>query len=78
MNDTSREQPDRELELLHELINDNVAIEGDVIEVGTNTWAIHGVIPVDGGVLVAEYDTYDHARAVLDRLSAESADDATL
>jgi hypothetical protein len=78
MNDTPREQPDRHLEFLHELINDNVTIAGDVTEVGSNRWAIHGVIPVDGGVIVAEFDTYDQARIVLDELSAEADDEPAL
>ena len=75
MNDTPRGQPDRQLETVHQLMNENVTIEGDVIEVVTNTWAIHGVTPVDGDVIVAEFDTYDQARAVLDELSAEPGDD---
>jgi hypothetical protein len=57
------------------LIDHDVTIEGDVIEVAANTWAIHGVIPIDGDVIVAEFGTYDEARAVLDELSAEEGDD---
>jgi hypothetical protein len=75
MNDTPGEQPDRQLEFLHELIDENVTIEGDVIEIRTDTWAIHGIIPVDGDSIVAEYETYDQARAVLDGLSGEAGED---
>ena len=57
MNDQRGEQPDRQLQLLQELIEEHATIAGDVIEVGTGTWAIHGSIAVDGEVLIAEYDT---------------------
>jgi hypothetical protein len=43
----------------------------DNAQVGTHTWAIHGVIPVDGDVIMAEFDTYREARIVLDRLATE-------
>jgi hypothetical protein len=36
--------------------------------IGTGTWAIHGTIPVDGEVLMAEFDTQDEARDALGQL----------
>jgi hypothetical protein len=50
-------------------------IDGDVIEIDEHTWAIHGVIPVDGEVLLAEYGTLEEARAVLDRTAHRAAGD---
>jgi hypothetical protein len=65
------EQPDRRLLLLRALIDENATIDGDVVEIDVHTWAIHGVIPVDGDVLMAEYDTYDQAKLALDSLSVD-------
>ena len=50
-------------------LTEQVSIDGDVIEVDEHTWAIHGVIPVDGEVLLAEYGTPEEAQAALTRLT---------
>jgi hypothetical protein len=64
------EQPDRQFDFLRALVEDHTTIAGDVLEIGSGTWAIHGSIPVDGAVILAEYETRDQARSVLDTLSA--------
>jgi hypothetical protein len=64
------EMPDGRLAFLRELVDDNATIAGDVAEIAAHTWAIHGFIPVDGDVIMAEYETYDQARFALDSLSA--------
>ncbi len=69
------EHPDRQLQFLQELVAEHATISGDIIEVGTHSWAIHGSIAVDGEVIMAEYDTPDQARRVLSKLS--SADHGT-
>jgi hypothetical protein len=71
MNMTNGEESDRQLRFIQELLAENVQIAGDVAEIATNTWAIHGVIPVDGDVLVAEFDTYDEANVVLDEIAIQ-------
>ena len=53
------------LEFVRRLLDDDVHIAGDVLDVAPGTWALHGTIPVDGEVLVAEFDSYDAARAAL-------------
>lgn len=58
--------PDRQLLFLQELINANVA--GDVAEVASGIWAIHGEIPVDRDVILAEFSSYDQAIVALDQL----------
>jgi hypothetical protein len=63
----SEQQPDRQLLFLEEL-DDIANIAGDVVEIDAHTWAIHGSIPVDGDVIMAEYDTLDQARDVLNYL----------
>ena len=60
--------PDPQLEFLQELATDHATIAGDVVQISNGTWAIHGSIPVDGDVLLAEYETHDRAQQVLDQL----------
>jgi hypothetical protein len=71
MNDPP-DNPQRQLEFLRELLQENASIGGDVLEIARNTWAIHGVIPVDGEVLMAAFETYDEATLVLYQLRSET------
>ena len=68
MNDPRSKDPDRQLQLLRVLLQDKGTIDCDVLEIATGTWAIHGDIPVDGEILMAEFDTYEEARYVLDQV----------
>jgi hypothetical protein len=65
-------QPDEQLQFLHDLVEENAAISGDVLQVANNLWAIHGSIPVDGDVLMAEFDSYDQAANTLGQVSPRS------
>jgi len=74
--------PDRQLQFLLALLDDNASIDGDVLEISEDTWAIHGQIAVEGEILMAEFGTYDQARNVLDQvrrttLPASDADPAS-
>jgi hypothetical protein len=64
--------PDRQVQFLLELLEENASIDGDVLMISTGTWAIHGDIPVDGEILMAEFDTYEEARAVLDEVGRKT------
>jgi len=59
----------RQLQFLRELVNAHTDIAGDILQIGVETWAIHGSIAVDGDVLVAEYDSLEEARNVLAQLA---------
>jgi hypothetical protein len=59
---------DPQLVFLEELVEEHATIAGDVVEIDAHTWAIHGSIAVDGDVIMAEYDTEEHARIVLGEL----------
>jgi hypothetical protein len=61
-------ESDPQLAFLEELVDEHARIAGDVVEIGAHVWAIHGSIAVDGDVIMAEYDTEEHARIVLDEL----------
>ena len=68
MNSPGDRDPDRQLQFLLNLVDDKAFIDGDVLEISDNTWAIHGEIAVEGEILMAEFDTYDQARNVLELL----------
>jgi hypothetical protein len=68
MNDPYSKDPPSQLDLVRDLLADNATVDGDVLRVGTDTWALHGTIPVDGEVLMAEFGTYDEAQHALDEL----------
>jgi hypothetical protein len=57
-----------QVEFMTELVNAHTEVAGDIVQVGATTWAIHGSFPVDGDVLVAEYDSLESAQAALAQL----------
>lgn len=63
---------DAQLEFLEVLVEENASIAGDVVEIREDLWAIHGFIPVDGDVLMAEFETYEQAATVLEELPRRS------
>ena len=60
--------PDPSLRLLQQFLDARAYVAGDVLEVSLGVWAIHGSIPVDGEVILAEFTLPDEARSVLERL----------
>jgi arginine decarboxylase-like protein len=70
MTDAPDEPNDERLLFLQQLLEDRATIAADVFEVDPHTWAIHGVIPVGGDVIMAEFDTEDEAKKVLNQLAA--------
>lgn len=66
---TRQEVLAHQLQLLTYLVEQHSMIAGDVIQIAAHRWAIYGAIPVDGNVLVAEYDTVEEAQDVLGSLS---------
>jgi hypothetical protein len=51
-----------------EAVDEHASIAGDVLQIDTNTWAIHGYVAVDGDVLLAEFATERAARDALAEL----------
>ena len=72
MNHQSANHPDNQLQFLRDLVEENASIAGDVVQLGDNLWAIHGFIPVDCDVLMAEFNSYDEATNTLEQLSPRS------
>jgi hypothetical protein len=50
------------------LVDEHATVAGDVFEIDEHTWAIHGSIPIDGEVLIAEFSREQDAVAVLEEL----------
>jgi len=55
------------------LLQQHARIAGDIVEFNEVTWAIHGSIPVDGEVILAEFDSRENAVAALALLSEAEA-----
>jgi hypothetical protein len=68
--------PTRQLQFLESLVDANASVAGDILQIGTGAWAIHGSIPVDGEVLVARYDSWEDAVRVLRHLGPNHDDRA--
>ena len=66
---------ERQLQFLRELLTENAWIDGDVVELAKDTWAIHGVFPYDGEVPMGVVDTYVVAKYVLDEVRGNPAPD---
>jgi hypothetical protein len=52
-------------------------LDQDLFQMDANIWVIHGYIPVDGQVILAEFDHPETARAVLAQLAAAQDHDRT-
>ena len=68
MNEPLDMHSDRQLQFLRDLLAENASIDGDVLEIAKDTWAIHGVFPYDGEVPMAVFDTYEEAIYVLEEV----------
>jgi hypothetical protein len=53
---------------VEEILALHARVAGEIFEVDAQTWAIHGFIPVDGEVILAEFDHPQTARSVLSQL----------
>ncbi len=62
-----------DLRAVEELIDEHFPFECNVLRIDTDTWAIHGSIPVGGEVILAEFSAKEGAEAALDLLSAAGA-----
>jgi hypothetical protein len=70
MNGDGTEATDPELRVVEELIDEHVRVHRNLIQIDDQTWAIHGIIAVDGEVIMAEFSTRIVAEIALERISA--------
>ena len=56
--------------VIDSILHQHPRLDQDVFQMDAQMWAIHGFIPVDGEVILAEFDHRETARAVLAQLAA--------
>jgi hypothetical protein len=61
-------------EAIGEILEEQARVAGDVIQIDSHTWAIHGFIAGDGEVLLAEFDRRESAQVAIEQLSAYSVE----
>jgi hypothetical protein len=59
-----------DMQVVQALIDENYPYDCDVFPVDESTWAIHGPIPVDGEVILAEFASKEDAQVALGLLAA--------
>jgi hypothetical protein len=52
------------------ILHQHPRLDHDLFQMDSEIWVIHGYIPVDGEVILAEFDHRETARAVLAQLAA--------
>ena len=68
MNEQCDNHSDGQLRVLREFVEEGASIDGDVLEIATDTWVVHGVVGYDGEIPMAVFDTYNEAKHVLDQV----------
>jgi hypothetical protein len=63
---TSETDADERVSFLRTLMQEDGAVDLDILKYGNDAWAIHGVFPYDGEVPMAVFDSYDEAKRALD------------
>ena len=51
--------------VVQQLIEQHARVSGDIVPIDGHTWAIHGLIAVDGDVIMAEFDDLDYMLATI-------------
>jgi hypothetical protein len=69
MNETRAERPSDDPDVIDEILEEHAQVDGDIVKIDEQTWAIHGSIPVDGEVILGEFDRRESAEIALERLS---------
>ncbi|HEX6392096.1 MAG TPA: hypothetical protein VFZ97_01560 [Acidimicrobiales bacterium] len=75
MPETCRDLTDAEQKVVREVLDEGVLVSG-LVPIGGETWAIYGSIPVDGEVIVAEFDNRADAESALEQIGAAERDNA--
>jgi hypothetical protein len=56
--------------LIDSILHQHPRLDQDLFQMDAQVWAILGYIPVDGEVILAEFDRPETARAILAQLAA--------
>jgi hypothetical protein len=68
--DAQHELRASDMQVVQALIDVQYPYDCDVIPINDNTWAIHGPIPVEGEMILAEFSTKEEAELALQLLAA--------
>src|SRR4051812_41200000 len=69
MDETRGERSSCRPEVIDKILEEHAQIDGDIVQIAEHVWAIHGTIPVDGEVILAEFDRRESAEIAVERLS---------
>jgi hypothetical protein len=69
MNDERDQQRASELRIVEVLIDEHASVDCNLVQIG-ETWAIHGLVAVDGDVIMAEFGNQEDAEEALQRIVA--------
>ncbi len=58
-----------EVSFIRELVEEGLELDGDIVQLGVSTWAVHGRAVYGGEMILAEFEALDTARIALQRLS---------
>ena len=72
--DDARNKPT--VEIVQALIDQHARVARDIVPIDNDTWAIHGLIAVDGEVIMAEFTDMREAEAAVVRLCAAEGETA--
>jgi len=70
VSDIPNQRGERTEMLIYAILPLHPRLGQDLFQMDAQMWAIHGYIPVDGEVILAEFDHRDTAMAVLAQLAA--------
>jgi hypothetical protein len=62
--------------IVQKVLDEHVFVSG-LLPIDDKTWAIYGSIPVDGGVIAAEFDNRADAEWILERMAAAEQETVT-
>jgi hypothetical protein len=60
--------------LIDSILHHHPRLDQDLFQMDAHMWAIHGYIPVDGEVILAEFDHPEAAKTVLDQVAEADRD----
>ena len=60
---------DESIRFVSAMIDAGAELDGDVLELTATSWAVHARIAVDGVAILAEFDSIERARSLIERLT---------
>jgi hypothetical protein len=72
MTDGLDQQRSKELQIIEVLIDEHARVACNLVQIG-QTWAIHGLLAVDGDEIMAEFTHKEGAEYAMRRISAAEA-----